>query len=412
MDPWLLIGLCLCISFSAFFSSAETALATLPPSTVERLIQERGHKSLILWRDHPVRTLITILIGNNIVNIAAASLATVAAEKIFQSSGVAIAIGTMTLIILVAGEITPKSFARLYAVQMAPLVMPLITLFYYLFLPFSSALRLGVTSFLKETEADEVLTEKDLLFYINLASHGGKIPKERARMLSSIMVLKDMEVREVMVPRPRVILLNAEDGLPRARELFIREGFSRLPVYKGHEDDIIGILHAKDLLSEERKDLPAILHPARYIPESKGVLNLLKEMQRDRFHFAVIVDEFGTFVGIVTLEDILEEIVGEIEDEYDAHAPSTMVRLQDGSYSIEGSVPIHEVNRRLKTDIPLTGDYETLAGYIIGTTGELPAAGRVVVWKDWQFEVLSADERRVHRIRAWKTSSDAGRESG
>jgi len=232
-------------------------------------------------------------------------------------------------------------------------------------------------------------------------------------MLSSVLDMKERELREVMVPRTRTSLLQLVEGKDQAIKIFRETGFSRLPVYKEKEDDIAGIIHAKDLLLHPDEEISDLLRPARYFPETKRVLSLLMEMKNERFHFAVVVDEFGNFVGIVTLEDLLEEIVGEIEDEYDLKNLTQPFRtLKSGEIEIDASLPLHEVNRHLSTSIPQSGDYETLAGFIVSAAGEVPALGSEVRWKEWIFKVVEGDARRITLVRAWSISNGEGKENG
>lgn len=399
MDPSLPLGIVMCVILSAYFSAAETALVSLPAVTVHRIAQEKSLFNIHLWQKYPTRMLITILIGNNIVNIGAASFATLLANELFAHAGTAISIGVMTFIILVTGEIFPKSIARNHALTLLRYIMPPLTVVYYLLYPFSSIFQAML--FLKKREdLKELFTLRDLHHFITTATQVGKIQEKHAQMLLATLALREVQVREIMVPRPKVVLFNLTTPREEVKKMFLSTGFSRLPAYRDRPDNIVGILHAKNLLADEKEPLEKLLKPAHFIPENKRIYSLLQTMQAQRFHMGIVVDEFGSFVGIITLEDILEEIVGEIEDEYDMESPAKVQPLEDGSFLLDGSLPLYVVNRRLKTTFPMTGDYETLAGFVVAELGYIPKKGESLVREGWELIIQEVTPKQVLQIVA------------
>ena len=394
-----------CIILSAFFAASETALTALRPTALEHLITQERRQGLLLWREHPVRVLIAVLIGNNAVNMAAASLATVAAERAFRHWGVALAVGGLTLGLILFGEIIPKSIAQKHSIRLAPAAILFLRFFYYPMYPIILLLNGLVTLF--AFGPAEGFEERDLIFAIHLSSRKGILPGDRARMLLSIVHLENQQVREIMVPRTKVVYRDI--ALPREAlvRTFREQGYSRIPIYRDREDNIIGILHAKDMLNME-SPVEALLKPAFFIPESRRVSHLLRDMQKRHQHMAIVVDEFGAFAGAVTLEDVLEEIVGEIQDEFDLEGPDYR-KLSDSSYTFAGDTPLGVVNRALEAAIKPSSDYETLGGFLAARLGRLGVPDDRLFIEGWMFTVQEADGRRIILVKAVSVPESDGR---
>ena len=391
---FVLIAACFALSFC--FSASETALTALAPTSLERLIVQERRAGLVLWRDHPIRILITILIGNNVANMALASLATLAANAYFANFGVALVVGITTFALIMVGEIVPKSLAKKYNVSMAPWAVAFLKIFYYPLLPVTLVLQQIIRIFAFGSE--QGFEERDLIFAIHLSSRKGIVPGDRARMMLSIVQMENLRAREIMVPRTKVFYRDLNTPREELARAIQESGFSRMPVFRDREDNIVGILHAKDLL-RFATPVPALLKPPYFIPESKRVPQLLKDMQRLHQHLAVVVDEFGAFAGIVTLEDILEEIVGEIQDEFDNETPGVK-RLSEDEALFAGDTALAVVSRVLETPFPVTADYETLGGYLTDRLGRVGGRGDRVEAVEWIFEVQEADRRQIIRVRA------------
>jgi CBS domain containing-hemolysin-like protein len=394
--PFELVLIAGCFLLSACFSASETALTALPPTALERLIAQDRRRGLVLWRDHPIRLLITILIGNNIVNMAAASLATLLAEERFRNLGVAVVVGILTLALILVGEIVPKSLAKKYSVSMAPWAVAFLRIFYYPLFPVTLVLQRLIQLFAFGSE--QGFEERDLIFAIHLSTRKGIVPGDRARMMLSIVQMENLRAREIMVPRTKALYRSADTPREELARAFQESGFSRMPVYRGREDDIVGVLHAKDLL-RFATPVPALLKAPYFIPEGKKVPQLLKDMQRLHQHLAVVVDEFGAFAGIVTLEDILEEIVGEIQDEFDNESPGVR-RVGEDEALLAGDTALAVVGRVLEAPLGATADYETIGGFLTDRLGRVGQEGDAVEAEGWAFEVLEADRRQIIRVRA------------
>jgi len=409
--PLYLVSLVVLIFFSAFFSSSEGALFSLTRSNVSRLEEQSSAGRLIsrLLR-RPRRLLITILIGNLIVNVSATSMATSVAVGLFGDRGVGIAFGVMSVVILAFGEIFPKvlgvnrpsavSLANIYPLSVlhtlfAPLRWPLARL--------SDAVidvlkgRLGVAT--RHFSKDELLTALDVG---RDAGHFGDFEYE---ILSNIIDFRGTTVKEIMTPSINVFSLAAGLSVEDMLDQVMRSGHSRVPVYGETTDDIRGIVHIKDLAriscEDEDIDVSTIVMTPYYIPESAKISFLFRELVSERTHIAVVIDEYGSFVGIVTMEDILEEIVGEIRDsKQPVTADYTM--MPDGRIVVLGAMEIEDFNDVFGTEI-VDEEHETIAGYVIGATGKIPNAGETLELGKLRFHIISAQPNRIRKMRVEKT---------
>lgn len=400
-----ILGIVVCLFFSGFFSSSETALTSLSDVKLEQIIEtnKRWGRALKVWKRNPNAVLTTILIGNNIFNVSASALATEIARKYFSESGaIPIAVGAMTFLLLFFGEITPKTMARTYAVFLGPLLMNLVIVFHVLFYPFTWVLTTFVRLLIKVLgggEGHPRMTEEDIEFIVSLGRRQGVIDKEKESLLSSIFEFTDTTVKEIMLPRTDLIAVPIDSDFDNLKEIIQQTGFSRIPVFEGSLDKIVGIFYTKSLISPPEEDEKASflanhIRPPFFVPESKKISELLKMFQRERFHMAIVVDEFGGTEGVVTLEDIIEELLGEIHDEYDV-GHDRLVKSPSGIYTADARIDIEMLSKALNIEFPEDTDYETLAGFLLEVSGEVPS-------KDWEhnyagftFRVTEADPQRV-----------------
>ena len=373
----------ICVLLSAFFSSSEVALISITRAKVRTLVNEgkHGSKALAALKEKPDRLLITILIGNNIVNIAAASLATAIAIRIFGDVGVGIATGLVVIILLVFGEIGPKIYATRASDSFALTVAPVILFLSRLLLPVIWLVervspRFGIGKEMNEPS----LTEEEIKEWIDVGKEEGTIEQEEQDMLYSVLEFADTTAREIMTPRVDVIAMEDTISFEEAIRIFNETGFSRIPVYHDQIDNITGILNVKDVFSamvSHRKDstIKEIMYDPMFVPETKKIDDLLKELQVHRVQMAIVIDEYSSFVGIVTVEDILEEIVGDILDEFDKEEPEVQ-NISEGVYVVDAQMWVEDINERMKINLPVDESYETIGGLIIDRSGAYPPPPR------------------------------------
>jgi putative hemolysin len=409
---------------SAFFSGAETALTSMTKLRVKRLFSEGdvAYRKLESWLEEPNRYLVTILIGNNIVNVGASVLASAIFTRWLERAGWShtaafgggLAFGTVTLLLLVFGEITPKTFAKQHDVLVAQrvirpldglyrLLSPLIILFVGIS---NGIIRLFGGEKIKEVP---LVTAEDVRTIIEVSEKEGLLEQEERDMIHSIIDFGDTLVREIMTPRVDIEALEISTPLPEVRQAVIQGGHSRIPVYEGDIDHVAGILHAKDLLefwtdSHRQWALRDVLRPTFFIPKYKKVSDLLQTFRRERSHLAIVVDEYGCTTGLVTFEDVLEEIVGDIQDEYDQEPPESQVG-ESGEILADAKVDTDLLREEFNIDLSLPdSEFETLGGFIMTYLGDVPAVGDVIAYGSVKMTILEADDRRVKRVKIVRIS--------
>jgi putative hemolysin len=404
---WILVAL---IVGSFFFAGTETALTSLGEAKARQLRDRLGRRGRVLglWIDHPQKVLTALLIGNNTVNIAASAMATAVVIKAFGSAAVAIATGILTLVIIVIGEIIPKTLAREHAEKVAVTVLRMLQPFYYLVFPFAWILVKttgGISRAMGGGRKAPAVTSEDIDYLIGLGSEMGALEGVKRELLNSVLEFTDLRAKEIMVPRTQMVSLEVGAEFDEVLDLVENSEHSRIPVFEGTVDNIVGVLHVKDLLhglrhgelGPEHFELRPWVRAAFFVPEVMKVSRLMKEMQRRHTHLAVVVDEFGGTSGIVTLEDVVEEIVGEIQDEHDvAERPVKM--LPDGKLLVDAGLPLRELEEVIPVTFPEDGDYETLGGFLTATAGQVPPQGSLVAYGGFTFTVREADEKRVHAV--------------
>ncbi len=411
-----LIGISLL--FSAFFSSSEIALSSLSDVKVIHILSEKGEKAkdLKLWLKHPNKTLNTILIGNNVVNIFASVLAADAAKKIFGSNEIAITTGVMTILILFFGEVTPKTFAKHNAEKFALAAIKFLKLFYYLFYPLTYILNIFVTGLIKImggeiTKEKPLITEEELEFMINVGGEEGILKGETEDMMHNIMDITDIDVKEIMVPRIDVAAVQLNASMDTLLDIIEKTEYSRIPVYGNDIDDIKGILYIKDLLAYikgglDKISLKDVMKKVYFVPETKNIYELLKEFQKKRVHMAIVVDEYGGVAGLVTLEDILEEIVGEIRDEYDKEEEE-FIKKGDGEYIVNPKMDLDDFVEKLGIEKTHDmEDYESVGGLVFDLAGKIPDIGDEFIFNQYKFKVLGKEENKLLKIGITKIKKE------
>lgn len=409
---FVVIGVC--IVFSGFFSATETALTSLNELKVKHILQEKGEKAkdLELWLLHPNKVLNTILIGNNIVNILGSVVATQLSVKIFGDASIAITTGVMTFLVLIFGEITPKTFAKHNPDKISLLSMKLLKLFFFLFYPVSYSMNKFVKILIKIAGGDvdkgaPKITEDEIEFFISVGEKEGVLENQKREMLHNIFEISDTLAKEVMVPRPDLVSIRYGTPIDDVLDIITKSEYSRIPVYENKLDNILGILYVKDFLKYIKQDIKgidikAILRKPYFVPSTKRIDDLLREFQLNRIHFAVVIDEYGGVDGIVTLEDILEEIVGEIRDEYDKDEVDELVKVAEDSYEINPLMDIDDFreffNIEISDDDEDEEEYETLSGLIFEMAGKIPNVGDKYIYNNLELEVKEKDGRRLKKV--------------
>ena len=418
---WLqVLSLVVLLALSALMSGSETALTAIGHWKIRELREEGrdpGGVFALLERDR-TRFITTLLIGNNLANIAATALVTQLSIGLSRPLGyseslaVGYATGVMTILVLIFGEITPKSIAVHHAVRFSRLVIrPVYTLSIVLY-PVGLFFTFIATSLLRlfrlEPGDNPLLTENELRLMLRSAEETGVIEAQEEEMIKGIIDLEETVVREVMTPRVSIVAVSEAASLQDLLELNRDQHYSRLPVYADTVDNVRGIVYTRDLLgfigrAEQLAEtrVSELMTPAQYVPETLNILALLKDMRTRKNHLAIVVDEFGGTAGLITLEDIIEEITGEIYDETDLEEVEEITPLGDDQYRIQASVHLDEVADELELVFDDEGgDYDTLAGFLISQFGYIPQAGESLDYESVRFLVEAADERRVTSVLA------------
>ncbi len=398
---------------SAFFSSSETALTSLAPLKVAQIIQEdeKNAKYFSIWMNHPNKLLNTILIGNNVANIFASVLAGNIAMKLSGSSQLALTTAIMTIFILFFGEITPKTFAKHNAESFSKFSIRILAFFYYLFYPFTYIMNVFVKGLIKlaggSVDAEKpLITEEELEFMINVSKDEGILEDQTKEMMHNIIDFKEITVKEIMVPRTEMVCIEINKSVADLLDLIEEHEYSRIPAYSVRLDNIVGIIYIKDLIKKLKEknigyiNLKEILKEAMFVPETKNIYHLFKEFQAKRVHVAIVIDEYGGVAGLVTMEDILEEIVGEIRDEYDEKEEDDFVKVEENKYIVDAGMDLDDFCEAL--DIEKTGDmeeYETVAGLVYDLADSIPEEGdEFELQGRYKLRVLELKGKKIEKI--------------
>jgi CBS domain containing-hemolysin-like protein len=389
----------------SFFAASEIAITRMNRVRAYRLREEgrRGSGSLIRIVENPAPYLNVVLFLTLLFTIGGTTIATAFAVRHFHNAGEIVATIVMTLVLFVFAEVTPKTFAIQRTDRVALVIAPPVAFLGRVLGPFANAL-LKLANILmpgKGLKEGPYITEQELMASAAVASEEGEIQEEEKELIHSIFEFGDTIVREVMVPRPDVIAIEDTATLRDVQALVLEHGYSRIPVFHEDLDDVVGVVFAKDVLKamhqgDGDRSLAEICRPAHVVPESKRVADLLREMQKEKFHQAIVVDEYGSITGIVALEDLLEELVGEITDEYDTEEPD-VVEVRDGVYRVSGKTSIDDVNEVLGAELP-DEEWDTVAGLVLDLFGRVPDEGEDTVFQSLRFKVEDVRGRRVATV--------------
>lgn len=405
--------LALLLLLSAFFSGSETALLAANKLRLRQMDEEGSRRAGLIRRllEEPGRVLTALLVGNNIVNVAATVLATAILVELWgRARGPIYALVGMTILLLVVGEITPKTFAAKHADRVALLVARPVSWLTTLLSPVIRVLSLLSNVLVRPLGGrvnltSPLVTEEEIRLLVKVGEEEGVIQEDEREMIHSIFEFGDTVVREVMVPRIDMVCAADTDTVADALRVVRAEGHSRLPVYHESIDQIVGIVHVKDLLTyvQDGREQAAVKEAARaafFIPESKPLDGLFREMRRKKAHMAIVVDEYGGTAGLVTIEDLLEEIVGPILDEYDVEEKLLEI-VNERVALVDGRVSLEEVNEQLGLDLPV-GDVDTVGGFVYARLGRVPAQGESVTTDGVELFVERLEGHRIARVRITK----------
>ena len=413
-DVTQLIILLILLGLSAFFSSAETALTTVNKIRIRSLAEDgnKRAKTVLKITDDSGKMLSAILIGNNIVNLSAASLTTSLAYS-FGGSMVAIASGILTVLILLFGEITPKTMATIHAEKMALIYAPIISIFMKVMTPvifIINGLSIGVLFLLRvdPNAKNDLMTETELRTIVDVCHEDGVIESDEREMIYNVFDLGDAKAKDVMVPRVHVTFADVNSTYEELLDIFREDKFTRLPIFEDTTDNVVGTINMKDLLlydNTKEFHIRDILREAYFTYEYKSISELLVEMRQASFNIAIVLDEYGETAGLITLEDILEEIVGEIHDEYDENEEDFVQEVSEREYIIEGSMNLDDLNDRLDLDLN-SEEYDSLGGFIIERLDRLPEAGDSIVTEEGiRMVVEKLDKNRIEKVHVYLPES-------
>lgn len=405
-----IIILTILLVLSGFFSGSEVALVSLTKIKAEQMFKEKrfGATYVKKLKDSPQRMLATILIGNNLANVAASAIATSIMINIFQSYAIGITTGVMTLLILIFGEITPKSIAAQNNELISQLVAAPIWYLSIILAPVLNILDAFLNKFIKLIgikSKEKTITDEEILSMIKIAEEEGSIKKIEEKMIKSILEFDDISVSEISTPRRDMAMLDSKLKIKDAFKVFLRKSHTRMPVYEKHKDNIVGIAHIKDTMKNvtgknKNTGISKIMYKPYFVPEVKKISDLLRQFQKRKEHLAIVVDEHGSITGLVTLEDVLEEIVGEIMDETDIIAPN-IEKIDRNIWIVNGKTDIDEVNDKLKMKIK-GKDYDTLSGFILKSTGKIPKKDDEIIYNKFKLKIEEIENNRISKVRIEK----------
>lgn len=419
LDPsviFQLIGIIILLALSAYFSSAETALTTVNQHTV-RAIAEDGDKraeTVLKLIENPSQMLSSILVGNNLVNISVTSLSTTLAIEIFGNMGAGIATGILTVLVLIFGEITPKTYATIKNTKLALsyassiyFITRLLTPVVFIINKLSTGLL--ILLHIDSKQSKQIMTERELRTIVDVSHEDGVIEDDEKDMLNNVFDFKDAIAKDIMIPRIDVSFVSIDSSYDEVMETFTEARFSRLPVYEGSKDKVVGIVYLKDVYFYRTKhrdevfQLKDVLREPFFTYETQKVSSLLSQMREKSVSFSIVLDEYGITAGLITLEDIVEEIFGEIRDEYDQDEMNSFQQLDDGSYLVDASMKLDDLNDLIDTDIT-SEDYDSLGGYMIELLDHLPEEGETAEDQQFIFQIDHVEKNRMETIHMKRKS--------
>lgn len=407
-----IIAIVILILLSAFFSSAETALTTVNKHRLRSLAEE-GNKNaqrVLKLVENPSKMLSAILIGNNIVNISASALTTTVTTDLFGSKLVGVSTGVLTLVVLLFGEITPKSLATLYSEKISLLYIHVIAPLIVLLTPviwFVDKLSNGIFFVLRvdRENATNQMTEGELRTIVDVSVEDGVLEKEEKSMINNVVDFGDSKAKDVMIPRADMALVSVDATFDELFEAFREDHYSRLPVYDDNKDTVIGIVYLKDLFfyqnAGEQKNgtfsVRSIMREPFFVYEYQKTSSIMAEMRNRFVSLAIVLDEYATAVGLITIEDLIEEIVGEIRDEFDMDELKTITKLGENRYEIDASMKLSDLEDSIGVNLE-SEDYDSLGGYVIELLDHLPCVGETVMKDGITLKVVSMDKNRIARV--------------
>ena len=405
--PSLLIAIIILVLLSSFFSSTETAYTSLNVIKVKSLaLKNKNYQRVLSLYDKNDKLISTILVGNNIVNISASSLSILFFQKVLTEGANYSLVSTvvMTVAVLIFGEITPKMLAKAMPEKMASFSYPLMIFFYYVLYPLTLVFG-GIGALVGKifkVKNEDVITDDELITIVNEAEEDGTLKEEESNLIRSAIEFDDLEVKDVLIPRINVVSVSIDEEKSEIKKLFENERYSRLPVYDGNIDSIVGIIHQKDFYRNYYKkdfDIKNIMQEVVFVVEHTKISALLRKLQLKKMHMAVVLDEYGGTMGIVTVEDIIEELVGEIYDEYDDF-DEEIVKNEDGTYLVNCKMSLDDFFEHFDlVDEVEQFDANTVGGFVAEQFGELPIAGKEFNYQNLTVKVLKATRKKVIEVK-------------
>jgi CBS domain containing-hemolysin-like protein len=359
-------------------------------------------------KDDPQRMLATILIGNNFVNVAASAIATSMMIRIFQSYAIGIATGVMTFLILIFGEITPKSIAAKNNQLISQIVAAPIWYLSIILAPLLNILDKFLNKFINLIgikAQEKAITEEEIISMITVAEEEGSIKEIEKKMINRIFKFDDINASEIATPRRDMVIVDSKLRIKDAMKAFLKKNHTRMPVYEKNRDNIVGIVHVKDLIvhmegKNKNNTVSKIMYKPYFVPEVKKISDLMKQFQKRKEHMAIVVDEHGSITGLVTMEDALEEIVGEIIDETDMIAPN-IKKIDKNTWIVNGKTDIEEINEKLHMNLKGIG-YDTLSGFILKRTGKIPKVEEEIVYNKFNLKIEEIEGHRISKVNVEK----------
>lgn len=408
-----LVLVILLLSLSAFFSSAETALTTVSKMRIRTLAEAGDKKAITLMKviEDPGKMLSMILVGNNIVNLSASSMMTTLTMELFGSKAVGVATGVLTLLILVFGEITPKTMATLNAERLSLAYAGVVYWLMRLLTPVISLVNKLSTAVMFLLRVDpnkkpDAITEDELRTIVEVSHEEGVIESEEKKMINNVFDFGDAVARDVMLPKVNMTFVDVDATYDELMEVFRSEKYTRYPVYEETTDNVIGVLNIKDIFlkgGEEGFSVRKYLRKPLYTYEFKKVAELMREMRKAAISIVIVLDEYGSTVGLITLEDMLEEIVGDIRDEYDGDEEKSIQRIAPREYMVDGSVKLDDLDERLNLELQ-SDEYDSIGGLVIGLLNHLPQEKEEVVVENVRLVVECVDKNRIDKIHLYLLS--------
>jgi len=405
----IFIALIVLVLLSGFFSATETAYTSVNKIKLRTLAgngNKRAKLTLNLAENKFDKLISVLLVGNNIVNLTASTLSVLLFQKVLKDGSNYSLVSTIviTVVVLIFGEITPKYLAKTFSEKLAMSFYPAVIFFYYLLYPFHFVFGgfRWIISKIFRAAPDDRITEDEIMTVVEEAEEDGTLRDDETRLIRSVIEFDDLEVGDILVPRVNIVAVDVGSTMEEIKKTFEREGYSRLPVYKDSIDTVIGTIHEKDFYNAflaGKKNVNDIMQNAFYTTEHVKISKLLKQLQKKKIHIAVVLDEYGGTLGLVTLEDILEELVGEIWDEHDEEV-DFFKRLSENSYLVDGNTPLSDAFELFGIkDEKENFEASTLSGWLIEYLGEIPHVGRKISYLNLDFEIMKSTVKRILQVK-------------